>query len=455
MKLVRACIENVGLISKLDIPCNGGIVVVTGKNGSGKTTVLRAIKSVFEGGHQPDLIGPHAPQAVVELEFDNGARYRREWSKAKFTLKGWSRDGGRIDSPAKTLQALFDSEFSWNPTGLIDAKPSERVEFLHKAMPLVFTRGEVAEATGDPAAYFDETMDVDRLSKIRDGRYDKRREANVEWDRLKKTRETMVSTLPDGDPLRFTWMDTAPGIDGQAKPVPEPVNPLDEVRRLEKGLQEARETLQRALDEWRGSYDQIVGGINAEEQAELEAVRKKYDDKRASAQRSYEQLIAVERKPFDGYIERAAGDLAAAQERAQQQAKLEGVRESIRQLDEQITKAQAEAVRLDNAVKNLDELKRKKLETLPIPGVEVRDGRIYVDGLDFETQVNTARQYLLSTQIAALTLGEDFQFLVVDNTEAMDETNRRLYIEGLRESGFQAVLAAVDDEKPLTVEVVG
>jgi DNA repair ATPase RecN len=453
MKLTRVLIENVGVIRSLLIPCDGGIVIVQGRNGSGKTTVLRAIQSVFEGGHQPDLIGPHSEKATVELTFDTGWRFVRTWTAKKFELKGWSADGGRIDSPAKTLQALFDSDFSLNPTGLIDAAPKDRVAFLHRAMPLTFSAAEIAEATSEPASRFAGTLKIEELDRIRMGRYDSRRDANVEWDRLKKTREHMVSTLPDGDPLRFTWMETAEGIDGQAVAVPEPVNPLDEVRTLETKLLQARESLANATAGWAEEYRRQLGASKTEMEAEIDAIREKYAKRAEAARAVYEAEVADMRKPFDAYIERYAGELAAAQERAQQQAKLEGIRDSIRALDGQIKAAQERSIALDNAVKGLDDLKRRKLETLPIEGVEVREGQIYVNGLNFDTQLNTAKQYLLSTQIAALTMDE-FPFLIVDNAEAMDEGNRREYIEGLRACGYQAVIAAVDDEKPLTVEVV-
>jgi energy-coupling factor transporter ATP-binding protein EcfA2 len=451
VKLTRAYIENVGLVGKLEIPCNGDIVVVSGRNGSGKTTVLRAIQSVFQGGHQPDLIGPAGPQAVVELDFDNGWKFRREWSKKKYDLKGRSADGRKLT--VTDLQAFVDSDFSLNPTGLIDAPAKERVEFLHRAMPLSFTRDEVAKACGEPASRFAETIKIDDLDRIREGRYDSRREKNVEWDRLKKTRETMVAALPDGDPLRFTWMDKAEGLDGQAVAVPDPVDPLVAVRDLETKLQQARKSLLDAVESWRSVFEETVAGINAEEQAELDAVRKRFEEQRNKAREAYERIAASERKPFDDYIERMAGELAAAQERAQQQARLEGVRDEIRKLDTDIVRVQDEAVRLDNAVKALDELKRQKLDKLPIEGVEVRGGQIFYEGKNFDTQLNTAKQYLLSTQVAALTRGE-FPFMIVDNCEALVGDERREYIEGLAASGFQVVAAFAEEDKPLTIETV-
>lgn len=453
MRLTRVYIENVGGVRKLEIPCDGGLVIVSGANGTGKTSVLNAVRCVIEGGHQPELIGPYGKQATVELHFDNGWKFRREWNQKSYTLKGWSADGGKIDSPAKTIQALFESEYSLNPTGLINADPKDRVSFLHKALPLDFTAEEIARATGEAASRFAPVVRVEELDKIRQGRYEQRTVANVEWRKLKESRDKMAESLPDGDSLTLTWVDTEPGMDGQSKPQSAPIDPLDEVRTLERKLTQARDSLQSALSGWKADLDSLLNQLNREEKEEQEAIRLKYSTLRSDARVAAERLVTEERKPFDEYIERAAGELAAAQERAQQVAKLEGLRDAIRNVDKQMKHAQDEAVRLDNAVKNLDELKRKKLETLPIPGVEVRDGQLYVDGLNFETQLNTARQYLLSAQVAALTM-KDFPFMIIDNTEAMDEENRRMFISGLAESGFQCVMAAVEDGKPLSVQTV-
>lgn len=453
MKLTSVVIDNVGIIRKLEIPCSGGIIVISGANGTGKTTALRAVQCVIDGGHQPELIGPYGKDATVELTFDNGWRFRRTWNQKGYTLKGWSADGGKIDSPAKTLQELFESDYSLNPTGLIEAKPADRVAFLHKAMPMEFTAEEVSRATGEPATRFQPVMRVDGLDRVREGRYEQRTVANVQLRKLKESRDKMAESLPDGDPLTRTWIETAEGIDGQGKPVPDAVNPLDEVRTLDKKLQQATESLHLALVSWKADLDNMLAEFNQKEQAEMEAIRVKYANLRREARSASERITAEERKPFDNYIAQVAGELAAAQERAQHIARLEGLRDAIRGVDREMQAAQDEAVRLDNAVKNLDELKRRKLETLPIPDVEVRDGQIYYEGKNFETQLNTAKQYLLSTQIAALTL-DKFPFLIVDNTEAMDEQNRREYIEGLKECGFQAMLAAVEDESPLVVAVV-
>ena len=452
MTLTTVDLQNVGIIRKLTITCNGGVVVVSGANGTGKSTVLTAIRTIFSGGSAPELIGPYANEYLIELVFSNGWRFRRTENKKGYTLKGWSADGGKIDSPAKTLQELFDSDYSLSPTGLIDAKPADRVAFLHKAMPLLFSDAEVANAVGPDVHRGGGPFNVDQLDRLRDGYYEERRLANVEHRKLKESRDKMAEALPDNDPLTRTWVETAEGIDGQGKPVPAPVNPLDEVAALQKKLGQAQDSLHQALNGWKGDLDKGLATLAQEENAALDKVRAEFNALRERARAMHAEHVATQRPAFDEYIRGVSGQLAAAQERAQQIAKLEGLRDAIRGVDRQMQAAQDRAVGLDNAVKNLDELKRKKLEKLPIPGVEVRNGQIFVDGLEFETQVNTARKYLLSAQLAALTM-KDLPFLIMDNIEAMDEENRRYLIEGLAEGGFQCIVAAVEDDKPLTVEV--
>jgi energy-coupling factor transporter ATP-binding protein EcfA2 len=474
MKINRISLTNVGIVRDLNIDCSDGVVLVTGANATGKSTICRAFDVMFEGGNNADLIGPNGDEYLIRMEFDNGEKYERVESRNGYTLKGWYPDGGTIKSPATTLKELLP-RLSRKPTALVDVPDKDRVKFLHEAMPLDFTRDEVAAATKEPPSLFPATMDVNRLNSIRQGRYESRTKANAEWSALKATRRKWAESLPDGEPLKSSWTERADGPDGAAVQIPAPSDPMADVRKAEHDLECARVDLREALGKWEKVYrDEIyASGVaiqatlaeqTAARDAEIKAIearyaamaddtRKAHQEKRESIEADYQTFLANSRGPLDAAVEKAAGELAAAQERAAASAKLQGVRESIVDLDKEIVTAQEEAVRLDEAVKNLDELKRQKLETLPIQGVEVRDGQIFYNGLNFATQVNTAQQWILSCQVAALTLG-DLKLMILDNTEALDEENRRAFIDGMKDAGIQVVMAAVHDGAPLEVATV-
>ena len=454
MKVSRITLQNTGIIRSLEIPCNGAVIEVSGANASGKSTIINAITALIEGGSHPELIGPNGESCLIEMEFDSGDKFQRVEGPKGYTLKGYRGDGSKIGSPAKELQSLV-SGLSLNPTGLVDAKPADRVKFLQNAMPLSFTADEAAEATGDHPSTLPRVMDLQRFTAYRDGKYERRREANVALRDKESTRHEWAKALPDGDPLKSSRAESAAEAyqsDAAA-----------DCQSISLQLEEAKANLHESMRVWSIDYDRLreeisekesqeIEAIRVEMQGRMDAVRTAKQQERNDLYEKYMEMIAAERKPLDDGITALISKLAAAQQRLADEQRQQGIRDSIIKLDREIQQKQDEANRLNDAVQNLDRLKREKLDALPIPGVEVRDGEIYFNGLSFDRQLNTAQKYLLSFQIAALTLGE-LPFLIFDGAEALDAANKAAFIEGMKDAGFQVVMATVVDDAPLTVQV--
>lgn len=488
MRLEEIRLENTGIIDSLVIDCRprensaGSVVILRGKNGTGKTTIIRAVQTMFDGGSFPDLIGPNGDSYSVEITFDNGDRFQRIENAKGYTLKGWNSDGSIIKSPAKTLQQLA-SGLALDPTGLVDAAPKDRVKFIQDALPLSFTRQDIVRAgcgtcggctAGEPldrsgkwhgskpctATDLKPVYDLAGFTSFRDGKYSRRRDANVEAKDLHATRKNVAAALPEGDILR-----TARTGSGEANAAPAGPTVRDEVAAKERELAEARKALSLAMVDWHGDYQRIREEIAEQEQlamdeirremeARIEAVHAAKNTEREELRRKYTETVEEEKKPYEAEIERLTADLGAAREKLEQLNRLEGVRQSLAQLDERIEAKDDEALALDEQVKALDALKIEKLNSQPIPGVEIRDGQIYYNGLNFETQTNTARQYVLSFQVAALTIPEDgLPFFLFDKAESLVGTEREYFIEGMKEAGF-TVLMADADEAAEQLEVV-
>ena len=90
-----------------------------------------------------------------------------------------------------------------------------------------------------------------------------------------------------------------------------------------------------------------------------------------------------------------------------------------------------------------DALKSELLSGLPVPGLEIRDGQIYVDGLPFD-RVNEARRIRIAVDIAKLRAGR-LGLLLVDGMERLDETSFREFVAAVRDSGLQAIVCRVDE----------
>ena len=68
--LSRLHIENYVLIDSLDITFPGGLSIITGRTGAGKSILLGALSLVLGGKAGPEMIGAHGSGCVVEADFD-------------------------------------------------------------------------------------------------------------------------------------------------------------------------------------------------------------------------------------------------------------------------------------------------------------------------------------------------------------------------------------------------
>jgi DNA repair exonuclease SbcCD ATPase subunit len=424
--------HNVGGNKDITIP-GGPVVLISGANGTGKTSIVNGISLLFDGGHNPDLIGPHDDRAVVEIDFDNGWRFRRATTVKSYTLEGWTASDVPIKKPAETLKKLV-SGLSLNPTGLVDAPQKDRVKFLQAAMPLVFTTLDIAGALGTDSEIVElpsGDLDAQGFNEFRDGYYSKRTDINRSIRDKEGTRNTLIKSLVVDD--ETDWAAKAAEL--RAK--------RDAVNKQSAGISlEAQKIQDAEVSRLKDEAQQKIDAIKAQLQAAIEALN-------AEARAA----VAEQQAPLMSQLAELIELIGQAEERSQQQERAKGSRESIERIGKEERLLAIQAAKLDRVIEKLDKLKRKKLEDLPIPGVEVKNGTIYKDGKNFDTQLNTAQQYVLSFQVAALTLGE-LQLMTFDKAESLVGKDREEFIEGIKDAGFQVIMTEAVADTPLTLATV-
>jgi predicted ATPase len=453
VKLVRIEIENLKAISRMVIDA-GTITVLRGSNETGKTSVLDAVRCVFEGGHDPSLIRHGAEQASVRMVLDDGTTIVRTITQTKSTAVIKNAEGGKVPREETFLKQLA-AGFAFDPLLFLDAKTSadrqKRYQFCLDAMPITFTRAEIEAAA--KVKVQQETYSLEDFNIYRDGRYGARTEANGRVVQLHATRKTLAEALPGGELLKMANAES-PGA------IPTEEELRREVKAAEAKKTAAEKTLREALGSFQKDYDALKKSIDEWEKVELEKIRQQAKARQNELMSKFQDQLAEDRKPYDLAVHEASAAVGSAQERLNQAMKLQGVRESIARLDSELSLRRAEAGVLDDIVTGLDKLKKGKLEQTPIPGLEFRNGDIYMDGTPFE-QLNTQTRIFLACQIGSLKFGK-LPLMVVDEIESVDEMRWAEFVAGVKEAGFQLIAARVDEQRdeqgnpipmPLTVEV--
>lgn len=445
MRVSRIEIWNIKGIEQIVIEA-GSVTVLSGSNETGKSSVLDAIRCVFEGGHQPELIRRGTEKGECKITLDNGTTLHRTITGKTSSLKITTADGAAVAKPETWVKSLASS-FAFDPMAFLEGKTKEqrdrRLKFVLEALPIVFTRAEVEEAAGSQARQAEYTLD--EFQAFRDGRYTRRRELNKELDDLRGTRRTIASVLPEGELIRVAHSSSTGAM-------PEPAAKVN-VKNIELDLKAAEsertEMIRIMRDTYLGVKDDIsvaeaaeIDVIRQEMETRIQAVRDRKNEERRQLEADYSEGLATARKPYDDKVSDLTAQLAQAKDRAEQESKLQGVRESIAKIDEQIAGKEAEALSLDDAVKALDDLRRRKLDSLPIEGVEVRSGEIFYNGLPFD-ELNTQNKIFLACQIGALKFG-GLPLMICDQIEQIDDIRWQAFCEGVKDAGFQVIAARVD-----------
>ena len=108
--------------------------VVSGPNGVGKTSVLKAIKSITHGGYDATLVRKGEKNGEVVLVMDDGTEIRKRISN-KTQNTTIRKNGIEVSRPAEMIQSFIDT-LSANPIEFLRTPKKGRVDSLLDSLPM-------------------------------------------------------------------------------------------------------------------------------------------------------------------------------------------------------------------------------------------------------------------------------------------------------------------------------
>jgi len=424
MKIANIKIKNVLGIEELNLaPQN--ITTISAKNGLGKSSVIEAIKSALGGGHDATLLRQGAESGEVVIDFTEGYQVKMTTNGEK-TTREVRRDGAKLASPVSVLNSLRDM-VSVNPIEFLSATPQHQVELLLGAVNVELDVKQLAETLDRPIV--SESHPLKTLDRLRRELYVERTNEN----RTAKDKETTANQLAESiveDDVDYT-----------------------------QAIDECTSAFQAKSDERRAKFQELANKeraarevVASEREAELDAVRKKYDVMLANA------VDAIQ-------AEKDAINAAESEERAAHQAEIERLRGLERtQIENARTRKIVEDARraselaltrseaLTARITYLDEMKRGWLASTPFKGLDVTDEGITLDGIPFD-RVNTARRMEFAVELAKARSGQ-VKLVCLDGVDELDSESRAQLIETAKESDCQFFITRVSDDAHLQIETV-
>jgi len=451
MKVSRIKITNILGLENLEIQ-PGSITSVTGANGTGKTSFLEAIKAALGGGHDASLLRVGAEKGEVVLVLDDGVEIKRTVTAEKSTTKVKHPTFGNIGKPGDYLKKLTDA-LSVNPVEFLSAKPKERVAALLAALPM---RLEVEQLGFVPAGVIrlseinldDHAMVV--IEALRRVMFDARTGINRSIKDKQAAARQLLETVPEAPP-EGDWKTqlntaeteysvlrrkTSAALASIEKEADEAVSAETQV--FLENKDKARIHAEAQISRIREELDQTIASLTAQHEDDVNTAREVEQQKRVKLEADY--------RPKEAELKERIGHAKAM---VDQEVKAAETRKLAMWLEDQAIMLLEESENLTDGLTKLEVLKSSLLSSLPIPGLEVRDGEIYVNDVPFD-RVNESARIRLAIEVAKLRAG-DLGLIAVDGAECMDSATFAAFETAAAESGLQFIVSMVSDA-PLAID---
>ena len=425
LKVAGISIKNILGLEELELTPTGSVIQISGGNGKGKTSALQAVKAALGISDYSSLVRNGAETGEVVIDLNDMVIKKKFKAGGTDTLTVQGKIAGtdamsNISSPAKVLKGLF-SPSSVDPLTLLAAKPKDILDAVLNASPMTVKGTNFDEIVGGRKI----NTDCHALIAIAEAQKvitEDRRDINRDLKNAQTTATQLQGTLPDELP------DTA-----EVKSTIEDNNKA--IESLQSESRKAGRTVRQKYTEDIQSLEDTI------EELEEQLSQAKAD----KAVLVREQELEVE-KAQEAVL--AKGDsLYDENERLQQQlqsmAVFENTNKQIAGWNEQVKAAQLQSNKMTKALDDLQDLKKKLCENLPIEGLEIKGGMLCFNGVPFQT-LNTAAKVKLVVKLAELSAG-DLGLIVIDNSEALDLDTYKLFIEEANKTDLTFLVTRVTE----------
>lgn len=473
MKTTKIRIKNLFGISETEL--DGKSIEITGTNGTGKTSVIDAIKYALTNGSDRDyIIKQGEAEGEIIIETDTGLYIDRRKRTNKADYKS-VKDGGReVQGPEAMLKTLF-TPLQLDPVRFIQLDKKEQNRIILDLVEFDWDLNWIKEQFGEIPEGVDYTQNI--LQVLNDIQADNgvyfqsRQDINRNLRNKRAFVEEIAENIPEGYDAE-KW---------------ERYNLGETYRRIEQA-KEINGRIERAKI-FKDSYDNKVRGYEGEKELEISAEK---------------DAIAAERDHLTSTIERLKAEIKAAEDklltlddRLKDKVDLAESRynEKIAKLDSDMQTAdkyigrepvdvaedEAEVRTAEEMRKHLNEYKRmqdleedcgrlrdiseeltRKIElarnlpgqiletaTLPVEGLTVENGIPLIHGLPV-SNLSEGEKLELCVEVA-LSKPNNLQIILIDGAEKLSDENREKLYRKCRERGLQFIATRTTNDNELEV----
>jgi len=450
MKIIKLKAENIKKLVAVEITPTGSVIKITGKNASGKTSVLDAIFWALGGLNNIQTQPIRKGQTKAKVEIDLGEMVvKRTFNEGGTTsLNIENKDGLRFKSPQTMLDGLL-GKLSFDPLEFMRQDSRKQFETLR-------------QLTG---------VDFSKLDGLRQRTYDGRAATNRDVRRLEVQIETI--RIPDNpSEVKEQEVDIAELMEkvGKARAknregeklqtvVKERNRDINEatqrttslqwqIAQEQSSLEDDITTLEQQISHRRERHNQKYGLLQKEKEKEQQHLK--------DSQSEYTQL----EKQLESFVFVDVLTIQANLEQAEKTNRV--VREAIRiyekaiqdtgQIMETKKQARSELRQLKEAAQNLtskiqgiDEEKQKQIAEakFPLDGLSFGDGAVTYNDLPMD-QASHAEQLRVSMAMA-MSLNPKLKVIRITDGSLLDSQSMRVIEDMAKDQDYQVWIEQTDE----------
>lgn len=409
MKIIRLSSSNVKRLVAVDIQPDGSLVVIGGKNGAGKSSVLDSIMYALAGKGsipaEPVRKGQRRAKVVVDLE--GGLRVTRSFDAAGGSKLVVEDKGAEQKSPQAMLDKLC-GQLCFDPLEYSRLKPQAQAEVLRKLVG----------------------VDTAELDQRRSDIYARRTEAGREAKRLQAQLDALPAPVAGVPATEVSIADLT-----------------DELARRQEQQRANDAVAQAATDAARKSAE--AARAVEDDEAEVQRLERILAEALEALEHSRQEALSAQQQAQRA---RAAADALVAPDLAEVREQLRTVEQTNRQvranqqrakLQRSVVDADAQVDRLSDEIQAIDDEKHERIAgaQFPIPGLSLGIDGVELDGVPLE-QASQAQRLRVSVAMG-FALNPELRVLLVRDGSLLDEESMRLVAEMAEQADGQLWLERV------------
>ena len=473
MNITKIKIKNLYGIREYET--DGSSIELSGKNGTGKSSVLDAIKYALTNKSDRDyIVHKGETEGEIIVETDTGLSIDRKARTNKADYKSVKRNGLEVGSPEAFLRDLF-TPLQLNPIEFMNMDKKQQNAIILDMIEYPWDMNKIREWFGEIPAWV--SYDQNILCVLNDIQgengdyYQNRRNIDRDIRNKKAFVEEIASGLPAGYDADRWEQESAGDIYRQIERFQKENQTIEKARIL----MESRENkirkfdadreieitaLEREISNRAIQIDKSIASLNAqirEYEKEKDQLASKKQDKLEVIEQTYKANVArfdAEISEYAEYADKQPHDVSELQMQAktieEMQSHINEYRRMIR-LQEEITEMQEQSQQLTNKIEKARTLPGEILAdcTIPIEGLTVENGMPLINGLPV-SNLSEGEKLDLCIDVA-IQNPNGLNIILIDGVEKLATDLREKLYQKCKAKGLQFIATRTTDNDTMTV----